>query len=277
MRRRRRWLLLALVPAMLGAASIPFIWNSSGSNDESLPPSAVMHGAAPRAQQEEDSGDRPVIAIEGDVGNSAPDSATEQGTPQAPSIESAPSGPAQRPAHVEAGEAIGVPQLASTSTSADGPYSSGDSFRVASISGYAGGTMTSGPATRSGKPPSDNSTGDDAGDPDTNGQGRPADPTIPEPEGSGPADGQDGDVPLVPTPDEESPPQGGDSTDELIGGDQGGDESNDSPPPDFNAPPYDDSSDPVSDLAPPVQVPEPASLGLLLFGLLGCIASRRRR
>lgn len=337
MRRRRLGLLLVLVPATLGPATAAFIWSGSGSGGQAFWLSPTLE-EAPGAQRYPISSDPAAIAGEGDAGtSSASGSAPEPSESQPTSIESAPGEHAPAPAHVDSGEAIGMPLLANTATTQStaassissqfrpasigarqfqGTQLSGDSSRVAdlrvgSIGGAGGASAVGARPVKPGKGATDDSYGDTASadgtrsvDASPNAPGSSSsDPMSSDPGGSGSATGRDGDIQPPPAPsggdagpphDETNPPQGDSllpqNNSNLSGADTNPPLDDTHPPPDTNpngggdrgqsTPPGDDDpfegesgdSPKYEAMPPPVQVPEPASLGLMIVALLGCAA-----
>lgn len=261
MRRRYLWLLAVFMPTALGLAALSYLFLAPDSQTEAAPTSPIVRQSP---LVEDTIGDETVIApIE-----------TDALSPSGPRDEDAPEAPAaqpesrQRPAHLESSDIIGPPLFASstaTDASAAAPESTlrRGSLRLASLSAAGGGggvPSTTGSSKTSGDsattPADVSNSGNDSSTPGgSSSTGGDTDPNGGKDEGTG---GEGGAAPNVPNPDH-------DQVDPPVS----------NPDPDDEAYQY----DPIPDehQPPVVQVPEPAGIGLLLLGLLGCAAGRRRR
>lgn len=278
MRRRYLWLLAVFMPTALGLAALSYLFLAPDSQTEAAPTSPIVRQSP---LVEDTIGDETVIApIDTDA--LAPSGPRDEDAPEAPAAQPE---SRQRPAHLESSDIIGPPLLASstaTDASADTPEPTlrRGSLRLASLSAAGGGGGVPG-TTGSSKTSGDSATtpvdvsngGSDSSTPGGSSSiGGDTDPNGGKGEGTG---GESGAAPNIPNPDHGS--NGAESGDGN-GGHEGNDEED--PPisdsdPDDDAPAY----DPIPDEREPpvVQVPEPAGIGLMLLGLLGCAAGRRRK
>lgn len=307
MRRHRSILLLSLIPSALGAAALSGVWSGPNARMHQLPGSVVdarpgveagMQSAAPCVSEK-----ACIHASEAlPAGYSGPD---PQGRRHG----------SDRPAFwpevtLAAGEDV-VPRLAhvhmpSLESHPDSSFA-GRSIRMAGLGalrGGAGGARTppapDAPGSTGGTSPSAGDSADDLADsshspsgdgrgddggagPGQNGVGQApsgdagdgdAQSTEGVPDGSGagtrpdpgpgPGSGADAEEPSRPKQSTDTG-QAGTDTDDESGHGSG------HPP----APPYPVYPGPFDPEQPPVQVPEPGTLGLLIVGLLGCAARRR--
>jgi PEP-CTERM motif len=239
MSRRRLWLLLILVPGLLGLGAFATVWQRSGAASEE--PEQMLSG--------------PQVLPEVEVESAAP----RRGG-SAPALPSVPTEPQSAPAATQSappavsetpqdsGEVSGPPQFAQDAGIAVGGDDPGivrlASLRGASFSGYLSDS-TSRPGSGGANVPGSKSQPDGA----NTGEG----PNASAPDRTG----EEGTPPQVPPPQDDPPRE----------------EPLPDPTPDDDDPPY----YPPGDDEPhePVQVPEPATLGLLVLGLLGCAVRRR--
>jgi hypothetical protein len=274
MRRRYLWLLAVFVPTVLGLAALSYLIFAPNSQSEASTTSPIVRQAP---QVEDTISDETVVApADADVIESSAPRNDETPVTEPESTQ-------QRPAHAESSDIIGPPMLASSTATdasdAPAPTRSRGSIRLANLSAAGGGGGAPGASSSSSKtsgdsttaPPVDtsNSGSNSGGDSSTpggssntgsSGTGGDTDPNG----GKGGGAGDDSAAPNTPNPnpdhdeedDEEDPPRSDDDPD------------ND---------PYPTDPFPHEGEHPPVQVPEPASFGLLLLGLAGCAVGRRRQ
>jgi hypothetical protein len=248
MRRRYLWLLAVFVPTVLGLAALSYLIFAPNSQSEASTTTPIVRQAP---QVEESISDETVVAP-------ADADAIESSTPrngEAPMTE--PESPQQRPAHAESSDIIGPPMFASSTaadsnTDAQAPTRGRGSIRLANLSAAGGGggaPSTNGSAKTSG----DSTTAPvDTSNSDSNSGG-----------GDSSTSGGSGGV---------IDPNGGKG--EGTGGDE---EDEQEDPPASDNDPYPTDPFPHEGEHPPVQVPEPASFGLLLLGLAGCAVGRRHK
>jgi hypothetical protein len=273
-RRRRIYLLLAaLLPTTLGIATFAIVNRSGRTQGESGLPAMGMPEAAPEVVQEAQSIGAPVDH-EAEASGATP-AAKEAEAPAA-----APQAPASNQQSIkdDADDANGPARFADSGpTESAGSFSGSDgSIRLASNgASYAGGGAGGGGGGGGGSRSSDG--GKDAQAPQDQQPQVPQDPQGPPGDGTSPGDGknppdvtQGGNPPGTNVPNndgkqDQGPPEG----------------SNEGGP---NKTPEDEGGNgetppfiPDSELEKPVQVPEPATLGLLALGLLGCAARRKAR
>jgi hypothetical protein len=254
MRRRYLWLLAVFVPTVLGLAALSYLIFAPNSQSEASTTTPIVR----QAPQVEDTISDETVAAPGDA------DVVESLAPrndEAPVIEPESS---QRPAHAESNDIIGPPMLASstaTDPSADAPARSRGSIRLANLSAAGGGggaPSTNGSAKTSGDsttaPVDTSNSGSNSGGSDSSTSGGSGGVTDPN---GGKGEGAGGD--------------GGTNNE------NGAHDDEEQDPPVSDNDPYPTDPFPHEGEHPPVQVPEPASFGLLLLGLAGCAVGRRRK
>jgi PEP-CTERM motif len=239
MSRRRLALLLILFPSLLGLGAFATVWQRSGATSEEPELSLSEPQVLPEVEVEDAvparSGSAPAVPSMPIEAQSAP-----AATQTAPAVTETPQDP---------GEVSGAPLFAQGAGIAGGGEDPGivrlADLRAARLSGYLS-DGTDWPGSRGANAPGSK------GQPDGSNTGE--DPNQSTPDRSG----KDGTSPQLP-PSEDDPP---------------GEEPLPDPTPDDDYPPHypPDGDDPHEQ---PVQVPEPATLGLLVLGLLGCAVRRR--
>jgi hypothetical protein len=260
MRRRYLRLLLALIPAILGAGTAAFIWLGEEPLQQEAPSAPRVSSPALQTQPEqpvaESASDRSAVAAEAGAGSAMPETRTQPNESSKPNAEALPAAPLSRPVQIESDEVIGVPLFASAelSQSTLPDRAIGGSLRVASAGSPASvGAGGAGAPARSKEVPQ---TG-----------------VVDSTEDLSTVDGESTSDPSHPPTTHSAP---GNTTDPQSTYDAGN-----TPHPqstDDAASTHDTHNEPLvqADVRPPVvQVPEPASFGLLLLGLLGCCARRR--
>jgi hypothetical protein len=267
MRRRYLWLLAVFVPTVLGLAALSYLIFAPGPQSEASTTTPIVR----QAPQVQDTISDETVAAPADadvIESSAPRN------DETPGIE--PESPQQRPAHAESSDIIGPPMLATaTDSSTDAPTltQSRGSIRLANLSAVGGGggapstngsSKTSGDSTTAPVDTSnsgsnsggDSSTSGGSSNTGSSGTGGDTDPNG----GKGGGAGGDSAAPNTPNPNPDHDEE---------------DEEEDPPVSDND--PYPTDPFPHEDEHPPVQVPEPASFGLLLLGLAGFATGRRRK
>lgn len=270
-RRRRIYLLLALLlPTTLGVATFALVDRSGHSQDETWFPAMMAPEAAPEVVREAQSIDAPADHdVEGS--GAAP---TAKGA-EAPATE--PQAPAsnQRPVRDDADTAEG-PALFAGFGPAESFSGSEGPTRFASIGApYAGGG--GGGGSGSSKDPQAPHDPQDQQPPPQDPQVQPGDDTSPDNGKNQPGESQGGNSPGP------NPPNNDGKQDEGGASEGGPNNGAPNPGPNEGTPGDEGGNDDVPPFIPdpevekPVQVPEPATLGLLALGLLGCAARRKAR